>query len=101
MALELVLNVMAKMLVEMEGTMRMLMEEKASTSSFSTEIALHLPEAAGSEESNWRGGRGRGSSNRALAAASAWAARCLREPLLADRSDDGDTQIARELKKTQ
>ena len=39
MALELVLNVMAKMLVEMEGAMRMLMEEKVSTSSFSTEIA--------------------------------------------------------------
>ena len=33
MALELVLNVMAKMLVKMEGAMRMLMEAKVSTTS--------------------------------------------------------------------
>ena len=54
----------------------MLMDEKVGTSSFSTEITLRLPEAAGGEESSWSGGRGGGFSSGALVAASARAAWC-------------------------
>ena len=82
-----------------------LTEEKVGTSSFSTVITLRLQESAGGEGSSWKGGRGEGLP------VEHWLLRQPEqpgvqlhagcgEPLLVDRGDDGDAQLARMLKKT-